>query len=53
MLTERDITSLYNEAIEKGLYEESPDTWNQFLIRSVGDGLITIDKCNELFEHEE
>lgn len=51
-MTEQDLTSLYNEAIENGLYSESPDTWNQFLIRAVCDGLITISQCNELFVTE-
>lgn len=47
-MNEQYLTSLYNEAIENGLYVESIDTWNQFLIRCVGDGLITISECNEL-----
>lgn len=53
MLTENDIASLYNEAVENGLYEESPDTWNQFLLHSFNDNLITMGQFNELFQHEE
>lgn len=51
-MNEQLIVSLYNEAVESGLYSESPDTWNQFLIRAVCDGLITISQCNELFVTE-
>lgn len=53
MLTEKDITSLYNEAIEKGLYDESIDTWNEFLLHSFNDNLITIAQFNEMFQSEE
>lgn len=48
-MDEKNLISLYNEAIESGLYIESIDTWNQFLIGCVGDDLITISEFNELF----